>query len=74
MKIDKNKNEEFTKMFNKRILELNIDERVFCEVLLVTQSRFKAWIRGEMPTRKNLINICKILKVDPNQFIDEEAE
>lgn len=63
------KNKHFTNVFNKLIKEQDIDKEIFCEVLQVSPSRFNAWRRGDFPSKKNLINICKILKIDPNQFL-----
>lgn len=59
----------FTKIFNQKVIEMEIEGDLFCEVLNVSKSRFIGWKNGEFPREETLINICKILKIDYNQFL-----
>ncbi len=59
----------FTQIFNQKIVEMEIEGDLFCEVLKVSKSRFDGWKNGEFPREETLINICKILKIDHNQFL-----
>jgi transcriptional regulator with XRE-family HTH domain len=58
--------------FKARAKELNVQIQDIAKQLDITRQTVNSWITGQIPKGNHLLNISKILHVNPDYFFDEE--